>query len=34
YIATHSFMPFAWYRVAFGCVILLTSATGWVEWAA
>jgi undecaprenyl-diphosphatase len=34
YISTHSFMPFAWYRVAFGCVILLTSATGWVEWAA
>ncbi|UFS56504.1 undecaprenyl-diphosphate phosphatase [Comamonadaceae bacterium M7527] len=34
YISTHSFMPFAWYRVAFGSFILATSATGWIEWAA
>ena len=32
YISTHSFVPFAWYRIAFGLVVLLTSATGWVQW--
>ncbi|RYY99808.1 MAG: undecaprenyl-diphosphate phosphatase [Comamonadaceae bacterium] len=34
YISTHSFTPFAWYRIAFGVIVLLTSATGWVQWAA
>ncbi|MFM2112338.1 MAG: hypothetical protein RLZZ271_998 [Pseudomonadota bacterium] len=34
YIATHSFVAFAWYRIAFGLVVLLTSLTGWVSWAA
>ena len=33
YIASHSFVPFAWYRIAFGVVVLLTAATGWVVWA-
>jgi undecaprenyl-diphosphatase len=33
YIATHSFVPFAWYRIAFGIVILLTWWQGWVHWA-
>lgn len=33
YIATHDFVPFAWYRIAFGAVVLLTAWTGWVEWA-
>ena len=33
YIATHSFVPFAWYRIAFGCVVLVTAWTGAVEWA-
>ncbi len=32
YIASHSFVPFAWYRIAFGCVVLLTAWTGWVTW--
>ena len=32
YIATHSFVPFAWYRIAFGLVVLLTSYQGWVIW--
>ena len=32
YIATHSFVPFAWYRIAFGLVVLLTSWAGWVRW--
>jgi len=32
YISTHSFTPFAWYRIAFGLLVLLTSWTGWVQW--
>ena len=34
YIATHDFVPFAWYRIAFGLLVLLTAWTGWVDWAA
>ena len=33
YIATHTFTIFAWYRIAFGAVVLLTYYTGWVVWA-
>ncbi len=33
YISSHSFVPFAWYRIAFGLVVLLTWSTGWVNWA-
>ena len=32
YISTHDFKPFAWYRIAFGLIVLLTSWTGWVQW--
>ena len=32
YISTHSFTPFAWYRLAFGALVLLTSWTGWIHW--
>ena len=34
YIATHSFVPFAWYRIAFGVVVLVTAQAGWVLWTA
>ena len=34
YIATHDFVPFAWYRIVFGLVVLLTAWTGWVDWSA
>ena len=34
YIATHSFVPFAWYRIAFGIVVLATAWTDVVTWAA
>jgi len=34
YIATHTFVPFAWYRIVFGAVVLLTAWTGWVDWRA
>ena len=30
YVATHDFKPFAWYRIAFGLVVLLTAYLGWV----
>jgi undecaprenyl-diphosphatase len=33
YIATHSFVVFAWYRIAFGIVVLVTAHMGWVRWA-
>jgi undecaprenyl-diphosphatase len=33
YIATHSFTPFAWYRIAFGIVVLITAWSGLVNWA-
>ncbi len=32
YIANHSFVPFAWYRIAFGLIVLLTWSMGWVAW--
>ena len=32
YVATHDFKPFAWYRIAFGLVVLLTAHFGWVDW--
>jgi undecaprenyl-diphosphatase len=34
YIATHDFTPFAWYRIAFGAVVLITAASGLVSWSA
>ena len=33
YISTHSFIPFAWYRIAFGIVVLATAWSGAVAWA-
>ncbi|MDO8768330.1 MAG: undecaprenyl-diphosphate phosphatase [Burkholderiaceae bacterium] len=33
FIATHSFVGFAYYRIAFGLVVLLTAWMGWVKWA-
>jgi undecaprenyl-diphosphatase len=33
YVATHTFIPFAWYRIAFGLVVLATWMTGMVHWA-
>lgn len=34
FISNHDFTVFAWYRIVFGCVILLTAYTGIVEWSA
>jgi len=33
YIATHSFIAFAWYRIAFGVLVFTTSYFGLVNWA-
>ena len=32
YISSHDFMVFAWYRIIFGVLILVTVWTGWVQW--
>jgi len=32
YISSNDFRPFAWYRIVFGGVILLTAYAGWVDW--
>jgi undecaprenyl-diphosphatase len=32
YITTHNFVPFAWYRIAFGIIVLVTWHFGWVNW--
>ena len=34
YISTHDFTGFAWYRIAFGIMILATAYTGVVNWSA
>ena len=33
YVATHDFVAFAWYRIAFGLVVLATAWSGLVVWA-
>jgi undecaprenyl-diphosphatase len=34
FIASHSYAVFAWYRIAFGLLILATWQFGWVDWTA
>ena len=34
YIAHHDFTIFAWYRIVFGVIVLVTAYTGWVSWTA
>lgn len=33
FISTHDFTGFAWYRIVFGVIILVTAHFGWVVWA-
>jgi undecaprenyl-diphosphatase len=33
FISTHSFVGFAYYRIAFGLIVLLTAWSGVVTWA-
>ena len=32
FISTHDFTVFAWYRIAFGCAVLVTWQYGLVDW--
>jgi len=32
YVATHDFTPFAWYRIAFGLLVLVTAYAHLVDW--
>ncbi len=32
YISSHDFVPFAWYRIVFGIVVLVTAWSGLVVW--
>ncbi len=32
YVSNHSFEVFAWYRIGFGVLVLVTAYTGWVAW--
>ena len=34
YVGHHNFRPFAWYRIVFGLVVLITWWMGWVSWSA
>ncbi|PKO92313.1 MAG: undecaprenyl-diphosphatase [Betaproteobacteria bacterium HGW-Betaproteobacteria-10] len=34
YISSHDFTIFAWYRIIFGVIVLLSAQFGWVEWGA
>ncbi len=33
YISSHDFTIFAWYRIAFGFVVIASAYSGWVVWA-
>jgi undecaprenyl-diphosphatase len=32
YVSRHDFLPFVWYRIAFGLVVLATAWSGIVDW--
>ncbi|OYY08108.1 MAG: undecaprenyl-diphosphatase [Polynucleobacter sp. 35-46-11] len=32
YVAGHNFTPFAWYRIVFGVLVLVSASTGLVAW--
>jgi undecaprenyl-diphosphatase len=34
YVSSHDFTLFAWYRIVFGGLVLLSAWTGWVNWSA
>lgn len=34
YVSSHSFTPFAWYRIVFGVAVLATHYLGLIHWAA
>jgi undecaprenyl-diphosphatase len=32
YVGHHNFVPFAWYRIAFGLLVLITAYSGLIAW--
>jgi undecaprenyl-diphosphatase len=34
FISNHTFVVFAWYRIVFGLIVLLSAYTGMVSWSA
>ncbi len=32
FVSRHDFTVFAWYRIVFGVLVLLTAYTGWIDW--
>ena len=34
FVSQHSFAGFAYYRIAFGLLVLVTWQLGWVDWSA
>jgi undecaprenyl-diphosphatase len=32
YISSHDFTAFAWYRIVFGALVIITAYAGWVDW--
>ncbi len=34
FVSTHDFVPFAWYRIVFGAIVLASAASGMVSWSA
>lgn len=34
YVSGHDFKPFAWYRIAFGLIVIFTAYAGIVDWTA
>ena len=32
YVASHTFVPFAWYRIVFGLLVLISAYSGLVAW--
>lgn len=32
FISRHDFSVFAWYRIAFGVLVLVTAQIGWIDW--
>jgi undecaprenyl-diphosphatase len=34
FVSTHNFVPFAWYRIGFGILVLVTAALNLLDWTA
>ena len=34
YVSSNSFVPFAWYRIVFGGLVLTSAYFGWIDWSA